>query len=89
MLFDKYLLALAFTGFANIAMAQNGGNQNNGQNNGGQGQGAASSTAATATGGAGGESDTLEPDAIQTGSDFSGQQAGASGIKTGQAAAAT
>ena len=79
--------------------------QNQGQNNGAQGQGAATSavqgnqaantaasTAAAATGGAGGaggESDTLNANAIQTGSDFSGQEAGASGIKTGQAPAAT
>lgn len=79
--------------------------QNQGQNNVGQGQGAATSvaqgnqaanTAASATaaatggaGGAGGESDTLDANAIQTGSEFSGQEAGASGIKTGQAPAQT
>ena len=100
MLFNKILLAVAVSCFAERAIAQNqdqnqdqnqGQNQdqNQGQN---QGQGAAStaaSAAAAATGGAGGESDTLNANAIQTGSDFSGQQAGASGIKTGQAPAAT
>ena len=115
MLFNKVLLALAVSGFAERAIAQSGDqngqedqnqnqDQNQGQNNAGQGQGqgaatsivqgnqaasTAASSAAVATGGAGGESDTLNADAIQTGSDFSGQEAGASGIKTGQAPAST
>ena len=110
MLFNKVLLALAVSGFAERAIAQfedqnqnqnqdQNQNQNQGQNNAGQAatsivQGnqaanTAASTAAVETSGAGGESDTLNADAIQTGSDFSGQEAGASGIKTGQAPAAT
>ena len=101
MLFGKVFLAMAVYNFVEVAIAQGGGQfggqgqQNQGQTSAVQTNQAASTAAsatAVATGGAsgnGGESLQLNSDALQTGSESDGQGAGVSGVKSGQAPAAT
>lgn len=90
MLFNKVLLALAVSRLAEVAIAQD--QQQDQQQNQQQDQQQNNNGGATGTGGAGGnngDATTLNADAIQTASGFTGQQDGASGIKAGQAPSQT
>ena len=94
MLFHKVLLALAVSCLAEVVIAQDQQqDQQQGQQQGQQqDQQQNNNSGATGTGGAGGnngDATTLNADAVQTASGFTGQQDGASGIKAGQAPSQT